>query len=458
MSSRQILYPHKLYRRLSAILIATLLLSISVTGSAWAISVQGDDTVAVGKNEVIDDDLVLAGNLVTVDGVVNGDLVAVGSQITINGEVKGSLVAAGQTIILNGKVGGSVYSGGAAITVGPTATIARNMIFGGYSYRSEQGSYIGRDSLLGGYQGTINGESARNLYASLGALELNGIVGGNVQAFVETPNTPVVQFWPIMPGQQLPPAIPPGLRVGPDAMIRGTFSYVSPVEQSEGIAVRPEGGIIFSTPQPATTGSSAAVVPPAPTNRTAEWFLARLREVVSLLAVGALALWLMPKIFDQVGDRSRSQALLAGAWGMVVVLLGYGGALLLLVLLISLVAALGALTLTGLATTTFGIGFSALGLAFSLFSVLVAYGSKLVVAYALSHALLERFSPASAQYRILPLGLGALAFVLLRSIPYIGWIISLAATLVGLGAMWLVFLDRVSRSKRAAPKMVLTPA
>jgi hypothetical protein len=188
-----------------------------------------------------------------------------------------------------------------------------------------------------------------------------------------------------------------------------------------------------------------------------DWFVARLREFVSLFVLGAIALWLMPSLFKLMSERSLSETVLAGVWGILVTIVGYGGAVLLTILLFAAVVALASITLAGLATSLFALGFSSLGLAFTIFSMLVAYGSKLVVLYPLTSSLLERSWPAWNQYRLVPLGLGVLAYVLLSSIPWFGAFFSLTVTLIGLGAIWLVFRDRFSKAQRVTPKLVLTP-
>ncbi|MFN8486192.1 MAG: polymer-forming cytoskeletal protein [Caldilineaceae bacterium] len=432
-----------------------LLLVFGLAGTALAVAVRGGDTVTIGKTEVIDDDLVVSGNTVVVDGVIKGDLVAAGQKVVINGKVAGSLIMAGQTLELNGQVGGTVYSAGAALSVGQTATVARNLFFAGYSYTAAKGSVIQRDNLLAGYQAILHGEVKRNLLAGLGALELNGAIGGDVNASVAEPSTGgQPQFWGPGFGANLPPSINPGLRVGPEAKIGGKLMYTSAVEQSGAINAKPEKGVAYSTPQPATT--SATATPATPRNPTLEWIWARLREIVTLWLIGALALWLMPMIFNRVAERTEVQPWLDAAWGLLVGFVGYGGALLAIFLLILVVAGLAALTLAGLAMSVFGFGFSMLSLTFTVFLLLGAYASKLVVVYPLTHHLFERFAPSLNEYRIVPLFVGVLVFVLLRSIPYLGVLVEIGVTLVGLGAMWLTFRDRFT--KAPAPKLILAPA
>jgi hypothetical protein len=443
------------YRRPLFVVLLAFLLLLSFGGQLWAADFRGDENVTIAKDEVIDDDLLIAGNIIVVDGVVNGDLVAVGSQVTVNGHVKGSLVFAGQVVVLNGQVDGTVYSGANSLSVGSNARVGRNVFFGGYSYRADIGSIVERDTFVGGYQATVNGEVGRNLFTSLAALELNGTIGGNVEAVVEQPGTAVnMQHFMSFNGVNMPPALQPGLRVGPEAKITGKLHYTSPVEQTNTIAVTPGEGVAYS----AATPPESADVPPSQFNIVMDWFFARLREIVTLVVLGALALWLMPALFSRMGERTLSQTLLAGVWGILVTLVGYGGAVFVTILLIAAVAALAAATLAGLATSVFALGFSTFGLAFTIFSMLVAYGSKLVVLYPLAHSFLDRTLPAWNHYRVVPLTVGALIYVLLSSIPWLGMFFSMIVTLIGLGAIWMVFRDRFTRSQPATPKLVLTPA
>lgn len=442
------------YRRISLVLLAFLMVFV-FAGPLSAADFRGDDSVTIGEEEVIDDDLLVAGNIIVVDGVVNGDLIAAGSQVTVNGHVKGSLIFAGQRLVLNGQVDGAVYGGAGSLIVGADAKVERNLFFGGYSYRAETGSVIGRDNLVGGYQATVNGEVKRNLYASVAALELNGTIGGNVEAVVDQPGTTVdMQTFTGFSGQAMPPALPPGLRVGPDAEIAGKFIYSSPVEQSNTIAVTPGKGISYRT----TTPNETTNLPPTQSSMVIDWFAARLREFVSLFVLGALALWLIPILFTQIGERTLSQTVTAGVWGILMTIVGYGGALFFTILLFAAVAGLAALTLAGLATSMFALGFSSLGLAFTIFSMLVAYGSKLVVLYPITYSLFERSLPAWNHYRIVPLAVGTLLYVLLSSIPWFGMLFSMIVTLIGLGAIWMVFRDRFAKTQPATPKLVLTPA
>ena len=438
------------------------MLVLGLAGIALAADFRAGDTITIGKDEVIDDDLIITGQNVIVDGTINGDLVVTGGTIVVNGTVNGSLLAAGQSLIINGKVGGTLYAAGASLNLGSQVVIERNLFFGGHSLSTAAGSVVKRDGSIGGYQAILNGEIQRDLLAGVGALELNGIVGRNAAIDVAAPSATVQpEFWRSFSQADLPATIQPGLRVGADATIAGKLNYTSPVEQTSGIVAQPQGGVAYSTPVPNATGDSAAAITVQPQNQVVSWLWSRLRELVTLLVIGGLALWLLPNLFQRVVDHVRATPVPATAWGFAVLILGYLAAFLAMLLLMVLIFGLGRLTLAGLAWATFWCGTAGLSAFFAFFTLLVAYGSKVVVAYPIGRWLLQRFQGDAAVapvgwQRSWPLLLGVLLYVLVVGIPYLGFVVSVVVTLLGLGAIWLSL--RAQAPKVVAPTLVLQAA
>lgn len=440
----------------------TLALMLGLANVVLAADFRAGDTITIGKDEVIDDDLIITGQNVIIDGTINGDLVVTGGTIVVNGAVNGSLLAAGQSMTINGKVGGTLYAAGASLNLGPQAVIARNLFFGGYSLTTTAGSVVKHDGSIGGYQAILKGEIQRDLRAGVGALELNGIVGRNAYVDVAEPSTTVQpDFWRSFTDTELPATIQPGLRIGADAKIVGQFTYTSPVEQASGIVAQPQGGVAYSAPVPNATGGTATVIPVQPQNQVVNWLWSRLRELITLLVIGGLALWLLPKLFQRVTEQVQTAPLPATAWGFAVLILGYLGAMLAVVLLMVLIFGLGRLTLAGLAWGAFWCGTAGLSAFFAFFTLLVAYGSKVVVAYPIGRWLMQRFQGEAAAaptgwQRSWPLLVGVLLYVLAVGIPYLGFVVSIVVTLLGLGAMWLS--QRAYTPKIVAPTLVLQPA
>ena len=415
-------------------LIFVFTIGFGLIKNARAAEFDGDGIV--GADEVIDDDLFVAGNAVKIDGTINGDLIATGSIITINGTVKGSLVATAQTIVLNGTVEGSTYSGSSTFTLGDEASIGRNFYYGGFNLTTKDGSLVGQDLLVGAYQALLAGTVGRDVKASVGALELDGKVGRNVTAEVDAPNGEM-QSMPFFGG---PPGVetivPAGIRVSEKAEIGGKLSYKSSVQQEEAIQRSPAGGIEFiriKTDEKKDNAQGNILA------RVGPWILKRLRELITLLVLGALAIWQVPNLFKKATDTVQAELLPSTGWGVVVVIVGYVGAFLIGGLILAAGIFFGIITLGGLAKTILGIGFSGLTLVMVLFSFLIAYVSKLVVAWAGGKFLFEKLAPEYAKHKVWPLVVGVLIYFLLRSIPIFGWAIGVLVTLTGMGAMWLLF-------------------
>jgi len=123
------------------------------------------------------------------------------------------------------------------------------------------------------------------------------------------------------------------------------------------------------------------------------------------------------------------------------VIAGYLGAGLVAVLILAIGILFSVITLGGLASTIFGVGFSGLAIVFAVFSLMVQYGSKAVIAFLGGRWILEKLAPQYAENKALPLVLGVVLYVMLRAVPFFGWLLSVFVTLLGLGAMWLLFRE-----------------
>lgn len=393
----------------------------------------------IPEGEVIDDDVLITGNNVVIDGTVNGNVFAFGSIVTLNGIINGSMFVGAQNVVVNGEVTGSLFVGASALDLGSGAEVGRNVLFGGFSMTAKQGSSVGRDLLVAGYQTLLSGDVERDVKVSAAALELAGRVGGDVQAMVDgTDGAGQMPAFFAPPGA--PPMVAPGIRVSSDAEIRGELSYTSSVEQPGGIRAAPEGGIVYATPQPGEAGRPAE--PRGVGVGVFGWLLDRVRTLITLLLLGGLALWLLPDLFNQLVEKARSQPAPATGWGLVTVIVGYIGAGLVALVILAIGILFSVITLGGLSGTVFGVGFSGLAIVVAVFNLLVQYGSKVAVAFLGGRWILEKLIPQSAGNKALALVLGVVLYVILRAIPIFGWLLSVFVTLLGLGAMWLLFRER----------------
>jgi hypothetical protein len=450
--------------------LALILVAGAVTPAQAAVI---DNTGRIAKDAVINDDLILTGQEnVTMDGTVNGMLVAAGRSVTINGKVNGDAVLAGQSIIigsgaeidgnlfvggqridLNGKVTGSVAAGSQALIIGQGASIARNLYSGGFSLEENTGSTIGKDLFAGGYQVILNGEVAQDVHIGGGAAEINGKIGRN--AYLDIGKTGEnVQMGPMFmfPNQpQIPPTIPSGLRISKDAQIGGKLTYTSPQDQGNAIQSKPAGGLVYQTPVPTPAPKNA----PAPRLESRfpvlGWFFGVARNFVTLLVLGALALWLLPKVFERTVEMARSKVAPSAGYGVLTIILGYLAAFVVLLMIIIIGIVLSLLTLGGLSSAFFGVSLSGLAVAVTILTLLVSYGSKIVVSYLVGTWIVRQLFPQASGIRWWGLLVGVVIYVILRSIPILGEIIALIVTIIGIGAMALVYLNAHRPAAPAAP-------
>lgn len=424
--------------RLAFIPAFALLMALFAVTGAQAVEFIEDGRIAA--DETIDDDVFITGAEVVVDGTVNGDLFATGASVVINGTVRGSLFTGAQSVIVNGDVEGSFYGGATAGTLGSQANVGRNVFFGGFSFETDAGSQVGRDLLAAGYQILLSGQVGRDVNVSAAAFELDGQVGGDVRVDVGSPDETAPSFFPFMSPPGAPPMVPAGIRIGEDAEIGGDLIYTSPVDQAGAIAVAPEGEVIYRTPEPTDLADVQAPRQQRIEAQIGGWILQRVRDWVTLMLLGALALWLLPAIFSSWVNRARQEPLPAAGWGLVTAILGYALLVMMGILMLMVVALLSVITLGGLASSVAGLGFSSLAVIFSLFSLIVSYISKLVASYLLGLLIMKVIAPTS-ENRWWPLLIGVSLYVLIRAVPILGWLVAVIATILGLGAIFLVIRD-----------------
>ncbi len=376
------------------------------------------DTVPAG--EVIDNDVLARGTDVVIDGTINGDLLAIGSSVTVNGLVTGSLVTVGSTVTVNGQVDGSVYTVARTLKLGAPAHVANNVHFAGLLLDSQTGSQIGRDLVAASVRGRVSSDIGRELKAVILLLTFNGRIGGGLGV--------------------------PGAGATPSSQVEagGGLLFVGSSAGRPLAFAAP--ALAYARVQEDQADESVAGIP--------EWIITRLGDLAALLLVGGLVIWLRPALIQSPAERLRRKPLPAAGFGLLALTLSVSAAavvILLAVLLFVIGIWLGAVTLWELAFMLWGVGYPTLILAAALFALTVQYVSKSIVADMVGTLILKRVSPQTLEYRILPLLLGLVLYVLLRSIPILGWAIEVIVTLFGLGAIWVALRD----ARPPAPEAVV---
>jgi len=384
-----------------------LLLFLGVGQAARAEGIVYGERVAEGDE--IEGDVVLNGNDVRLAGLVDGDAFIIGRTIIVDGRVTGSLFVIADKVVVNGEVEGSVYVGAVSLQVGQTAVIGRSLYNLGLNLLTERGSTITRDLYALTFSARLGGSVGRDTQAVIGIIEVVRSILNMVNRI--TTSQPVA-------------FLEPGLTI--DTRGRGTMYRVQ--AQAEPV-----------NPQVVAVG---------------DWLVRQARLLANYLIVGLLLLWLRPLWLEKWSGQIGKRPLPALGSGLAVYIVGFVGSVILWIILIALGAGLALVTLWALAFTWWGISISALSFGFWVFVLFVSILSKVIVTYWFGGWFLNRFVP-NAKRRIWPLLLGLILFVLLASIPYAGWALSMIVTLIGLGAVVGAYLDiRIKRADTAVP---LTP-
>lgn len=412
----------KRYWALLALLACLGLFALVLANPVQAADFRGGDNAVVEADEVIDDDLFMAGNLVEMNGTVTGDLWATGSEVTVNGQVEGSVFIAGQTLAVNGPVGGSVYSAGYALNLGPEGAIGRNVYYTGFSLSTEQGSSVGRSIYSNDYQTVIDGSVADDVVVNAGALEINGSVGGDVRgevASAEGSAPPQSMF--VFPGAV--PIVDPGLRVASGAEVGGEVNVRETTVEADVSPPDARSLLIGGLERTITN---------------------RLGEFIALLIVGGLLLWLWPAAVE-LSQRSAGEKPLASAGSGCLLLIVFAVGVPLACAVTGGLAALGGLITFGqLSGAILGLSWTAIGFTVAAFWFVVSLVAKVIVSFWAGRWILDRLAPERKPgywTDLASLALGAFIYEILRAIPIVGLIIAVIVTLVGLGAAYFVLRD-----------------
>jgi hypothetical protein len=318
------------------------------------------------------------------------------------------------------------------LDLGEEAALSRNIYYLGASLATAEGSTIDRDLVLVSMGAKLSGDIGRNTVGIIGPWELfklfMDLIGRPVfepQTGLETSDTPYrVQNQPVVLSGFLPSV--------------SSIALTSPEEASSvGASLTPA-----SITQPDLAAQSDSYVD---SEKVMEWLQWIVEEFITLLVFGLLGIWLFSSFLKRSAEKIETKPLQStgiGLLGLVISVALIGVVILVAFLILMLGIGLGALNFWDLAWAVWGVGFTSLGLAFWLSLLFVSYGTKVIVAFLVGSIILKRLAPSSLQYKILPLLLGLLVYVLLAWLPYFGWVIAVLVNAIGLGAAWLAFRDR----------------
>jgi hypothetical protein len=382
--------------RAGIVTLGAMLLLVSAS-PAFAADVQQGQTVTIGPEQVINDDLYAFGSNVQILGTVNGDVFTAGNTVTIGGTVTGGVFAAGNSVLITGTVQQGVHAAGGTVTL--SGPVAQDAVIAGGSYSMLGGASVGRDMLFAGGTGELKAPIERNLLAAASQLTLADIVGGDVRARAGT------------------------LQLTDAARVDGSLTYTSDVEAqiAPGASV---GGDIQHVLPPERSEPAPPIVNPA--WAVLDW----VRGLVGLAVVGLLLTLLFPGFAARTVHVAKTSY-----WSS----LGSGFAL-----FIGVPVAAFAVFILGIFLGGWMLGIALL----ALYAMACAVGFTVVAIVAGNLVVqLMRQPPQHLAWNLLE---GLALFGLIGLVPVMGGMLLLLAGIYGLGALALGVFGAY-RGTRAAP-------
>ncbi|MDF2627004.1 MAG: hypothetical protein K0R39_835 [Symbiobacteriaceae bacterium] len=374
-------------RKLLVGFVAVLMMIFAVVPAASALDLrEGLSRETIAKDEVIDDDVLMVGNVLRIEGTVNGDVFAFGDTVIVTGAINGNLVTAASHVEVNGPVSGSVYGAGSDVFV--TNRVGGSLAAAGSQVVFDQGATVGHSVLAAGDKVYLHGTVGRGVAVGADSLWVRGKVAKELRAYVND------------------------MRIESGATIDGPVEYTS----DEEAFIAPDaktGQVTFTYGRVEWEHSTSFWA--------GKWWKAI--SFVSFLGFGLILLALFPTL-----RRNFPQLVLEKPWQLPVT-----GLVALIAIPISLVILL---------LTVVGIPFSLMGML--AFPVLLYFG-QVLVAWAVGK-LLGDYLPAMQNWSWPVLFLvGAVLTTLVVELPGIGWIFGFVSVVYGLGgALWLMYSRRTA--------------
>ncbi|MDX1647498.1 MAG: polymer-forming cytoskeletal protein [Longimicrobiales bacterium] len=327
-----------------------------------------------------DGDLLAADAEVALAEDVRGDVMAAGRHVRFAGHAGGSYLGAAGDQEISGRVTGSVRAAGGTVVV--DAVVGRNLTIVGGGVELVRGAVVDGNAYVAGGRVRLMGRVGGDVYVGGRDVHLDGPVEGDVR--VEAGS----------------------LTVGPDAVIGGELRY----------RVR-DDGLTTISPQATLVGGARALEPRGSDEGGAWSYVLR---VLAFLVTGVVLVTLFPVSFGETIDEVADAAVGAMGLGLLWLVLVPPAAFLLAVTVVGIPLALLLLLLYGLSL----------------------YLAPVVTGLWLGGEMLRRPDPPDAKGAAgaFLVGGGVVAVGVL--LPWVGFLVRLAAVVLGVGAVILTLRHR----------------
>lgn len=461
--------PRRLLRTLIWLpsLILILFFGVGVGIVEAADGMQGDRCV-IERNEFIEHDFYFMCRTLVVQGTIDGDLIGIASKVTIsrNAEIMGDVWVGGGQLIIQGAVGDDIHYGGIDLDIIADADKFTNPRLDvtalALSVEISAESHIPGDLLMIGYQGLVYGDVGGNIDFQGQRLDIQGVVGGNVDAVVgdsrEEINLRNIPFLPysVRLGDY-------GLYMGSDARIEGDLNYEA--AQQANLQRRDIGGALRYEKVLEKEDITKVQQPRTFFSILKNYVIEITKDVISLGLIGILVLQFAPVFMIEPSKVIQKSPIPVVSWGLILFILFFPLTLLSIVISIVLVILVTFITLSSLTLTT-GVFLTILNLIFvaGFWFILVYLGRAItcfligsILVHIVRYYLAKRkhdpddppiyIPPIPARYQWITLAVGTIIYgsivnmPLPSPVPTFELILDAGVAFAGLGAIFMYGRD-----------------
>ena len=350
---------------------------------SYALKVMSEeDEVVIASTETVNDTLVVAARDVSIHGTIEGNLFVAAENVTVTGNITGTLLAFAEDISVTGDVGGMTVAAGDSVEF-ESAMLCGDLRLAGESIELDRETVAQGNLVTGSGSLDMAGSIRRDLLAGAERVTISGDVGEDVEISARR------------------------LKVTDSAQITGDLSYRMPgadeLVLDDGAIVR---GEIDYKGEPENFQARNPLVHHDFYLWSVLWFFAA-------FLVGWLTISMIPKLWElELGDARVSLK----------------------------TAGIGFLALVSVPVIAVIIAITIEGLPLSFIALAAWYLAKIIVAYLLGKAILEK--PDQQPKLALSLLVGLFVVFVAINLPLIGRAFNLIATILGLGLILQLWLNR----------------
>lgn len=354
--------------------------------SAYAFEVQIGEIIEIDKGEVVNDDLLVIGANVRINGQLNGDIKVVGSIVEINGSVNGDVTSVGSQIIVRGNISDDIYVAGGQVNI--EGKIKDNAFIAGGNVYVSDNVEIGRDLRIYGGMVYLDGKVFGDVVGEAGQLKITNNIDGDLKGEFDK------------------------LIIGPNVKIGGSLTYSSPEEAEISTSANINGLVDWTRIEPKDSyqkkGGFFAV-------SLMTSIVLHLIKIISLILLGIILTLIFPKEIKKITDRLAGDPGNSILWGILICIVVPILALLIFITIIGIPLAMILISIYGISI----------------------YLAKIIVSLWVGRSLLVKISKKKEVSLLWSVVIGTAIIGILCVIPVVGFIIKIIISVFGIGVIFM---------------------